>query len=143
MATSTRPPFGTRLFKERNPSVSKPSNNRGMIELIALGLLAGLFFSTTFILNRMMSLEGGHWVWSAALRYAYMILLLIVGLSLWKRTGAVRAIFRLYLRHLTFWTLAGEIVVLNASLPNGLALIGMLLVFAGLGLFVRFQEDSG
>ncbi|HGY11746.1 MAG TPA: multidrug resistance efflux transporter family protein, partial [Desulfobacterales bacterium] len=36
-----------------------------MISLISIGLLSGLFFSTTFVLNRMMSLQGGHWLWSA------------------------------------------------------------------------------
>ena len=45
-----------------------------MIKLIAIGLLSGMFFSSTFILNRVMSLEGGHWVWSASLRYVYLAL---------------------------------------------------------------------
>jgi hypothetical protein len=47
-----------------------------MPKLISIGLLSGLFFSSTFILNRLMSMEGGHWVWSGSLRYAYMILML-------------------------------------------------------------------
>lgn len=89
--------------------MSESGNTRRMVGLIALGLLAGLFFSTTFILNRLMSLEGGHWVWSAALRYAYMILLLTAGLGLWHGTDTLRGIFGLYIRHLTFWTLAGSI----------------------------------
>ena len=40
-----------------------------MVSLILIGLLSGLFFSSTFILNRVMSLEGGHWLWSAFLQY--------------------------------------------------------------------------
>jgi drug/metabolite transporter (DMT)-like permease len=46
-----------------------------------LGILAALFFSVTFILNRSMELDGGSWVWSASLRFFFMlpILLLIVG----------------------------------------------------------------
>ena len=32
-----------------------------MVRLILMGLLSGLFFSSSFVLNRMMSLEGGHW----------------------------------------------------------------------------------
>jgi hypothetical protein len=44
-----------------------------MIKLILLGILAGAFFSTTFILNEVMNLEGGHWVWSASLRYVFMV----------------------------------------------------------------------
>jgi len=80
-----------------------------MIALISIGILAGLFFSSTFILNRMMSLEGGHWVWSACLRYAYMILFLVVGLSLFQGIKAPGRIFRLFLNHWKFWIIAGSI----------------------------------
>ncbi len=80
-----------------------------MIKLIAIGLLSGLFFSTTFILNRLMSLEGGHWVWSASLRYAYMILLLLGAVPLFQGKGAVRNILALFGRHWLFWTISGSI----------------------------------
>jgi drug/metabolite transporter (DMT)-like permease len=45
-----------------------------------LGLAASLFFSFTFILNRQMNLSGGSWIYSASLRYLFMlpILFLIV-----------------------------------------------------------------
>lgn len=51
---------------------------------IIFGLLAALFFSFTFILNRSMELAGGSWVWSASLRFFFMlpILWLFVG---WRR----------------------------------------------------------
>lgn len=44
------------------------------------GIMASLFFSITFIMNRAMELSGGYWIWSASLRYLFMvpILLLIV-----------------------------------------------------------------
>jgi drug/metabolite transporter (DMT)-like permease len=80
-----------------------------MILLISIGIIAGLFFSSTFILNRMMSLEGGHWVWSACLRYAYMILFLLVGLSLFQGIKSPIRLFRLYLKHWKFWIIAGSI----------------------------------
>ena len=80
-----------------------------MLKLIAIGLLAGLFFSSTFILNRLMSLEGGHWLWSAALRYGYMVLLLMIGLPLFRGGPSLRALLRLFGRHWKFWTLAGSI----------------------------------
>jgi hypothetical protein len=38
------------------------------------------------------------------------------------------------------FALFGEIVLLNAPLPDGLSICGMCLVFTGLGLYVRFQE---
>ncbi|WLV24953.1 multidrug resistance efflux transporter family protein [Aciduricibacillus chroicocephali] len=49
---------------------------------IILGILAAFFFAFTFVLNRSMELSGGSWIWSASLRYFFMLpfLFLIVGL---------------------------------------------------------------
>ena len=80
-----------------------------MIRLIAIGLCAGLFFSSTFILNRMMSLDGGHWVWSAALRYAYMIMFLLTAIPFFQGRSAVPALFRLLWQNWKFWIIAGTI----------------------------------
>ncbi len=80
-----------------------------MLRLLALGVLAALFFSSTFILNRAMSLEGGHWVWSASLRYAWMILLLSGGLLVAGRGALLGAALRLLRRHWRFWLLAGSV----------------------------------
>lgn len=74
-----------------------------------IGLLAGAFFSTTFVLNRVMSLEGGHWYWSGALRYGYMILLLGSGIALFQGFSFLRTVFRELLLHPLFWTLSGSI----------------------------------
>ncbi|BCJ87069.1 DMT family transporter [Effusibacillus dendaii] len=49
---------------------------------IFLGVLASFFFAFTFVLNRAMSLSGGSWIWSASLRYIFMVpllLLLVIG----------------------------------------------------------------
>jgi hypothetical protein len=43
-----------------------------------LGTLAAFFFAFTFIINRSMELEGGSWIWSASLRYFFMIPFLVV-----------------------------------------------------------------
>ncbi|MFC4769642.1 multidrug resistance efflux transporter family protein [Effusibacillus consociatus] len=50
------------------------------MQAIILGILASLFFAVTFVLNRAMDLQGGSWIWSASLRYFFMVpfLLLIV-----------------------------------------------------------------
>jgi len=47
---------------------------------IILGLAGAMFFAVTFVINALMEAQGGHWVWSASLRYLFMIpfLLLIV-----------------------------------------------------------------
>ncbi|HBV86190.1 MAG TPA: hypothetical protein DEF42_05950 [Desulfosporosinus sp.] len=50
------------------------------MKAIMLGILASLFFAVTFVLNRSMDLSGGSWIWSAVLRYVFMVppLLLLV-----------------------------------------------------------------
>lgn len=45
---------------------------------IWLGIYSAFFFAFTFILNRSMELSGGHWAWSASLRYFFMVPLLLV-----------------------------------------------------------------
>ncbi len=80
-----------------------------MFALISTGLLSGLFFSSTFILNRAMSLEGGHWVWSASLRYAFMIILLLAFTSLLNGIGRTVKVLQLYFRNWSFWTMTGSI----------------------------------
>lgn len=40
---------------------------------IALGILASLFFAVTFILNHAMEMQGGSWLWSASLRFFFML----------------------------------------------------------------------
>ena len=44
-----------------------------MKKSIFLGMLASLFFAATFVLNRSMNLGGGFWLWSASLRYLFML----------------------------------------------------------------------
>ncbi|WP_319780677.1 multidrug resistance efflux transporter family protein [Maridesulfovibrio sp.] len=78
------------------------------MQIILTGILAALFFSTTFVLNRAMSLDGGHWVWSASLRYFWMLGFLFTGLGLFRKKMLVRSI-QIYFRHFTFWTIAGGV----------------------------------
>jgi len=80
-----------------------------MVRLLALGLLAALFFSSTFVLNRAMSLSGGHWLWTAALRYGYMLLFLLAGLLLGGRRQKIAELLQLFRAHWRFWCLAGSI----------------------------------
>lgn len=48
------------------------------MKAIFLGILASLFFAVTFVLNRQMNISGGSWIWSAALRYIFMLPMLLV-----------------------------------------------------------------
>ncbi|CAH2714230.1 hypothetical protein BACCIP111895_01391 [Neobacillus rhizosphaerae] len=45
---------------------------------IILGIFAAFFFAFTFILNRSMDLAGGSWIWSASLRYFFMVPFLFI-----------------------------------------------------------------
>lgn len=40
---------------------------------MTLGVVAAAGFSTSFVLNRWMSVSGGSWLWSASLRYLFMV----------------------------------------------------------------------
>lgn len=80
-----------------------------MLRLLGAGLLAALFFSSTFILNRAMSLDGGHWVWSASLRYLWMTLFLIAGPIVIGRSRVLIDAMRLLHRHWRFWLIAGTV----------------------------------
>src|SRR5690625_6756992 len=45
---------------------------------IILGIFAAFFFAFTFVLNASMELGGGSWIWSASLRYFFMVPFLLV-----------------------------------------------------------------
>ena len=80
-----------------------------MIKLILLGLLAGAFFSSTFILNELMSSAGGHWFWSASLRYVFMLLIITVIIAIQHGFGRIKALMRIFLQHWGFWCITGSI----------------------------------
>jgi drug/metabolite transporter (DMT)-like permease len=80
-----------------------------MHKLIAIGVSSGLFFSTTFVLNRLMSLQGGHWLWTASLRYFFMLVFLLLWFLLTRQSRLLRELLYLYRRYWRFWTLAGTI----------------------------------
>ncbi len=69
---------------------------------IIYGILSALFFSLTFILNRSMHLDGGYWLWSAILRYVYMLPMLWIILY---RRKQVRTAFATTQAHKGFWLL--------------------------------------
>ena len=80
-----------------------------MLRLILTGILAALFFSSTFVLNRAMSLEGGHWLWTASLRYGWMLVLLCIWLGVTGRGPLGIQALQLFRKHWAFWTIAGSV----------------------------------
>ena len=79
-----------------------------MTRLVIIGILSALFFSSTFVLNRAMSLQGGHWLWTASLRYVYMFFMLSSWLILIGKSRLLKEIFSTYLSNWCFWTIAGS-----------------------------------
>lgn len=80
-----------------------------MVKLILLGLLAGAFFSSTFILNELMSDAGGHWFWSASLRYVFMWLIITVLISMQHGFGRIKELAAIFRQHWVFWCITGSI----------------------------------
>ncbi len=80
-----------------------------MPRLIAIGSLAALFFSSTFVLNRAMSLQGGHWAWTSSLRFGFMLMLLVALLLFTQGKKALKDVKDIFIQHWMFWILAGGI----------------------------------
>jgi drug/metabolite transporter (DMT)-like permease len=80
-----------------------------MARTLLLGVLAALFFSSTFVLNRAMSLEGGHWAWTAALRYGHMLALLALWLAATRQGAVLRGVWQVFRANPLFWTVTGSV----------------------------------
>lgn len=57
------------------------------MKAIVLGMMSALFFAVTFVLNASMEQAGGHWAWSASLRYFFMVPFLVVIVA-WRQKSA-------------------------------------------------------
>lgn len=80
-----------------------------MVKLILLGLLAGAFFSSTFILNELMSDAGGHWFWSASLRYVFMWLIITAIIVMQHGFSRIKELAIIFRQHWRFWCITGSI----------------------------------
>ena len=80
-----------------------------MTRRVTLGIIAALFFSSTFVLNRAMSLAGGHWAWTASLRFGYMLVFLVLILLFTAGPKPLGAVFVVFFQYWRFWILAGSI----------------------------------
>ncbi len=80
-----------------------------MFKLIVLGIISGAFFSTTFVLNELMSVQNGHWLYSATLRYFFMILFLAIILLFQGGVKRLKEVSNLFLQNYVFWIISGTI----------------------------------
>lgn len=67
---------------------------------VAIGLLSALFFTFTYVLNRAAATSGGHWAWTAALRYLITVPLMLP-LMHWQ--GGVKPVWRAIRAHPWPW----------------------------------------
>jgi hypothetical protein len=69
-------------------------------QALILGLAASLLFSVTFIVNRLMSVNGGSWIWSSSLRFYWMLpfFLIIVAYQ-----GGLKGLFAEIKQDITQW----------------------------------------
>lgn len=94
---------------DRSTAHTTTPNTARAPRLICQGLVASALFSTTFVLNRAISLQGGPWAWSAALRYIETALLLTLWLLLSKGPAYLAMLGRLFLHRAGFWLGAGSV----------------------------------
>lgn len=77
-------------------------NRRTALLAVALALASALFFTATYVLNRAMASNGGHWAWTASLRYLLTLPMLAAVLP-WQ--GGFSAVWRALRRHPGPWLL--------------------------------------
>ena len=85
---------------------SNEISHRDVRRAVVLGLVGSAFFSVTFIINRAIGLADGHWVWTASLRYAWVLVFLLPWFVL---RGTLGAVLREFHEHWRFWVVAGSI----------------------------------
>ena len=86
--------------------MSAEGEHTRVLQAITLGLLGSMFFSATFIINRAIGIAGGHWVWTASLRYGWVLVFL---LPWFLAHGTLGAVFQEFRQRWRFWVVAGSI----------------------------------
>jgi drug/metabolite transporter (DMT)-like permease len=82
------------------PTVDTRHDTRRALAAIGIALLSALFFTLTYVLNRASATEGGHWAWTASLRYL-ITLPLLLPLMPWQ--GGVAPVWRAMRAHPWAW----------------------------------------
>ena len=79
------------------------------MKAIIFGIISALFFAVTFVLNHSMELDGGSWLWSASLRYFFMIPFLYIIVYLRSKDSIVQLHLdmKLQWRHWLLWSFVG------------------------------------
>ncbi len=75
-------------------------DGRRALAAVAIALASALFFTLTYVLNRASANDGGHWAWTAALRYL-ITLPLLLPLMPWQ--GGIAPVWRAIRAHPWAW----------------------------------------
>ncbi len=78
-----------------------------MVKAFFLGILSSLFFAVTFIVNRKIGTSGGHWLWTASLRFYCMLPMLAVIVVLRKKYRDLAQAMRGKLLAWMTWSIVG------------------------------------
>ena len=78
------------------------SFNTRVVGAVLLGLLSALFFTSSYVLNRAMAVGGGHWAWSASIRYVVTLPMLALLIPM---QGGFRPVLRAIRAHPLPWLL--------------------------------------
>ena len=76
------------------------SHSRRVLLAVAIALLSALFFTCTYVLNRAAATGGGHWAWTATLRY---LITLPIMLAVMPWQGGVAPVWRAIRAHPGPW----------------------------------------
>lgn len=80
-------------------SIARPDTRRVLLA-VGLALASALFFTLTYVLNRASASGGGHWAWTASLRY-FITLPLLLPLMPWQ--GGAAPVLRAIAAHPMAW----------------------------------------
>lgn len=73
-----------------------------------LGVLASFFFSVTFVLNQSMASSGGDWLWTASLRFLFMMPFFLI-IVIVKRNSQLRFVFHTIKENWKSWFLWSQV----------------------------------
>jgi drug/metabolite transporter (DMT)-like permease len=82
--------------------MSPRSARRVALSAVAIALLSALFFTCTYVLNRAAATGGGHWAWTATLRYLITLPIMLVVMP-WQ--GGMKPVWRAIRAHPAPWLL--------------------------------------
>ena len=77
--------------------------------IVMVGALSSVFFSSTWIINRQISLADGPWEWNAILRYPLMLAMIAPWLALRPRDRGLAAAWAVFKASPLYWVLAGSL----------------------------------